>query len=123
VYADAGYQGADKREELKDLKLAWRVAERRSKVKALPEGEHKALERIEHLKAKIRARAEHPFRVIKQQFGYRKVRYRGLAKNAGQLNVLFALSNLWMVRKRLQAMPGKLHPRPKKKALTQVISA
>jgi len=37
---------------------------------------------------------EHPFRVVKRQFGHTKVRYRGLAKNAGQLNVLFALSNL-----------------------------
>lgn len=124
IYADAGYQGADKREELKERGLEWRIAERRSKVKALPEGEDKAVvEWIEHLKAKIRARVEHPFRVIKQQFGYRKVSYRGLAKNAGQLAVLFALSNLWMARKRLQAIAGKLRPQPRKKALMQVISA
>lgn len=41
-----------------------------------------------------------PFRVIKRQFGHVKVRYRGLAKNTAQLHTLFALSNLWMVRKR-----------------------
>ncbi|WP_244150025.1 transposase [Xanthomonas sacchari] len=57
------------------------------------------------------ARVEHPFRVIKQQFGYQKVRYRGLAKNDGQLNVLFALSNLWMARRQLLAMTGKVRPR------------
>ncbi len=41
---------------------------------------------------------EHPFRVIKRQFGHVKVRYRGVAKNTQQLHTLFALSNLWMVR-------------------------
>ena len=47
------------------------------------------------------SKVEHPFRVIKCQFGHRKVRYRGLAKNTSQLLVMFALSNLWMVRKRI----------------------
>ena len=44
---------------------------------------------------------EHPFRVIKRQFGFVKVRYRGLMKNTAQLHTLFALSNLWMARHRL----------------------
>ncbi|MCO6062034.1 IS5/IS1182 family transposase, partial [Pseudomonas sp. MOB-449] len=44
---------------------------------------------------------EHPFRLIKCQFGYPKVSFRGLAKNTAQLVTLFALSNLWMMRKRL----------------------
>ena len=52
----------------------------------------------ERVKAQVRARVEHPFRVVKRQFGYVKVRYRGLAKNTAQLTTLFALSNLWMVR-------------------------
>jgi len=52
-----------------------------------------------------RARVEHPFRVIKRQFGHVKVRYRGLAKNTAQLYTLFALSNLWMVRGQL--LPAK----------------
>jgi IS5 family transposase len=39
--------------------------------------------------------------VIKRQFGYMKVRFRGLSKNAAQQTMLFALSNLWMMRKRL----------------------
>ena len=47
---------------------------------------------------------EHPFRVIKRQFGYVKVKYRGLAKNTANLVTLFALSNLWMVRKQLLNM-------------------
>jgi IS5 family transposase len=48
----------------------------------------------------------HPFRVIKQQFGYAKVRYRGLAKNTARLTMLFALSNLWMARRQLLSSQG-----------------
>ncbi|MEO4045843.1 transposase, partial [Pseudomonas sp. CAU 1711] len=51
---------------------------------------------------------EHPFRVIKRQFGYTKVRFRGLAKNTAQLVTLFALSNLWMVRRHLLANAGEV---------------
>jgi len=51
--------------------------------------------------AKHRAKVEHPFRVIKRQFGFTKVRYRGLAKNTSQLKTLFALCNVWMVRHEL----------------------
>ena len=55
---------------------------------------------IEYLKASVRAKVEHPFRVIKLQFGFAKARYRGL-KNTAQLTTLFALSNLWMARSKL----------------------
>ncbi|XUP32467.1 transposase [Xanthomonas axonopodis pv. vasculorum] len=60
----------------------------------------------EHFKASVRAKVEHPFRVIKRQFGYTKVRYRGLAKNTAQVQTLFALSNLWMVRRHLLPARG-----------------
>ena len=63
-------------------------------------------EQLEHVKARIRAKVEHPFRVIKRQFGHMKVRYRGLAKNTAQLHTLFALSNLWMARHRLIGAMG-----------------
>jgi IS5 family transposase len=56
---------------------------------------------IERIKASIRAKVEHPFRVIKRQVGHVKVRYRFLAKNTAQLHTLFALANLWMVSWRL----------------------
>ena len=58
-------------------------------------------DQLERIKASIRAKVEHPFRVIKRQFGHVKGRYRGLAKNTAQLNTLFALSNLWMARRTL----------------------
>lgn len=50
-----------------------------------------------------RAKVEHPFRVLKRKFGHVKVRYRGLAKNTTQLHTLFALANLWLVRRKLLA--------------------
>jgi IS5 family transposase len=90
-------------EENVDKKVQWHMAIRPGKIKALKiKTAIGALkERMEKLKASVRAKVEHPFRVIKCQFGYRKTRYRGLAKNTAQLITLFALSNLWMVRKRL----------------------
>ncbi len=64
------------------------------------------IDKLEKIKASIRAKVEHPFRVIKCQFGYRKTRYRSLVKNTAQLITLFALSNLWMVRKRIILEPA-----------------
>ena len=58
------------------------------------------MNQLERVKASIRAKVEHPFRVLKRQFGHVKVRYRGLTKNTAQLFTLFALSNLWMVRRK-----------------------
>ena len=103
VFADAGYQGVAKREEVQGIKANWHVAMRPGKRRALdkdsPMGS--VLDQLEHVKASIRAKVEHPFRVIKRQFGHMKVRYRGLVKNTAQLHTLFALSNLWMVRRTL----------------------
>jgi hypothetical protein len=73
-------------------------------IKILPGGN--LVDKAEQLKASVRARVEHPFRVLKCQFGFTKVRYKGLAKNTSQLMTLFALSNLWMAR-------GMLLNRPK----------
>ena len=52
-------------------------------------------------KSKVRARVEHPFHVIKQVFGFVKVRYRGLMKNTSRIHMLCALANLHMARRRL----------------------
>ncbi len=108
AWGDAGYQGVDKREEFKNSKVRWEVAMRPGKRRALaPERElHRLLEKAEKLKASIRAKVEHPFRLVKQQFGYTKVRYRGLAKNTARLTMLFALGNLWMARRQLLGAQG-----------------
>jgi IS5 family transposase len=109
VHADAGYTGAEEYVDRKDLK--WEIALKRGKVKAMEEGAKKQrLEKKETQKSSIRARVEHPFRVIKCQFGLMKVRFRGLAKNTSHLLTLFALSNLWMARKRLLAAAEELRP-------------
>jgi IS5 family transposase len=102
VFADAGYIGADKREALKDKPVKWHIALKRGQLKAMQEGPLKELtRRAERLKAQLRSRVEHPFHVIKNLFGHRKVRYRGLAKNTAQLHTLFALANLVIAKKAL----------------------
>ena len=62
-------------------------------------------EQLEYVTASIRARVEHPFRVLKRQFRHVKVRYRSLVKNTAQLHTLFALTNLWLMRRKL---PGAM---------------
>jgi transposase, IS5 family len=101
VFADSGYRGIAKWSRRK--RIRWSVA--------MTPGHRKALDlnnpidalkdQAEQIKASIRAKVEHPFRVIKRQFGYAKARYRGLAKNAAQVTTLFMLCNLWMVRRKL----------------------
>ncbi|ERI35641.1 IS5 family transposase (plasmid) [Arthrobacter sp. TES] len=108
VFTDAGYQGADKRPDAKPG-VTWHVAMRPGKRRALDTEHNEAdalLEKIERIKAGVRAKVEHPFRVIKRQFGHVKVRYRGLKKNTAQLKTLFALSNLWMVRNKVGSLVG-----------------
>ncbi|MCC5052683.1 IS5 family transposase [Xanthomonas campestris pv. campestris] len=107
VFGDSGYTGADKREELQDCEAAFFIAAKRSVLQAIGNKRERAREqRWEHFKASVRAKVEHPFRVIKRQFGYTKVRYRGLAKNTAQVLMLFALSNLWLKRKQLMPVVG-----------------
>ena len=107
VFGDSGYTGAAKREELADVDAVFLIAEKPSTIKAMnSRREQREARTLERLKASVRAKVEHPFRVIKRQFGYAKVRYRGLAKNAAQVLTLFALSNLWMSRRRLMLAVG-----------------
>ncbi|MEY2932845.1 MAG: hypothetical protein RL033_3594 [Pseudomonadota bacterium] len=111
VFADAGYQGAHKRPDAREG-VAWHVAMRPGKRRALDKSRrsHELIDEIEQLKASVRAKVEHPFRVIKRQFGHVKVRYRGLKKNTAQLSTLFALANLWMARKKLDLLDGLVRP-------------
>ena len=104
---DAGYQGAEKREELKDTNVEWLIAERPGKVQALKKHprKNKTAINIEYLKASIRAKVEHPFRIIKCQFGFIKARYKGLMKNDSQLAMLFTLANLFKVDQMLRRQP------------------
>lgn len=106
VYADAGYQGVEKREEIaiKCQDVNWYVAAKRGRVKAMAEGLLKDLTmELETLKARIRARVEHPFHIVKNLFKHRKTRYRGITKNTTQLHTLFALANLVIAKRSLLA--------------------
>jgi IS5 family transposase len=102
VFADAGDVGVAKREENEGRAVNWHVAMRPGKRRALPETVlGRTLEAIEHTKARIRAKVEHPFHVVKNLFKHKKTRYRGLAKNAAQLLTLFGLANLMLTKGRL----------------------
>ena len=105
VYSDAGYLGIAKRPEMAGTAAEFRVAMRPGKRRALPNTpDGRLLNLIETAKAHIRSKVEHPFRVIKQQFGFQKTRLRGLAKNSCKINVLAALTNLFLARRRLIAV-------------------
>ena len=111
VWADSGYRGAAKRVARDDLQ--WHIAGRPSDIAKMPDGRAKErVQRQEHRKASVRAKVEHPFRVIKRQFGLLKVRFKGLAKNTAHVVTLFALSNLWMARKKLITMMGEVRAKP-----------
>jgi IS5 family transposase len=106
VFGNAGYTGVSRHARAKRGRV-WHIAAKRSKVKAINDQTLRDLTgRIEHIKASIRAAVEHPFRVIKRQFGHMKACYRGLVKNDGQVQTLFALANLWMARKHLLPSAG-----------------
>ena len=105
VYADAGYQGAERRPDVADdphlSKVEYRVAARKSKLAAMAQPDRVA----ESRKASVRAKVEHPFLIVKRDFGFTKTRYRGMAKNLNHLNVLFASAN-WVMRARAVALMG-----------------
>ncbi len=104
AFGDAGYQGVHKRADATPG-VDWHVAMRPGKRRALDKSRplDALTDEVERIKASIRAKVEHPFRVVKRQFGFLKVRYRGLKKNTAQLMTLFALSNLWMARGKLMS--------------------
>jgi IS5 family transposase len=99
VWADKGYVSAAREAAFAGPGKFWGVMRKAPKGGRLDPIE----EDINRLIARVRARVEHPFRVLKRQFGYLKTRYRGLAKNRAQLFTLFALGNLFLVRRRLLA--------------------
>jgi IS5 family transposase len=121
VNGDAGYLGIEKREEIRNdenlSKIQWRINERKGKDRALEKTIYKNAmdhldyishpqwgERIEYLKSKVRSKVEHNFYIIKHVFGYRKVRYRGIAKNGARLYMLFAMANMLRWSWRLKSL-------------------
>ena len=99
VWADKGYVSAEREAGFSGPGRFWGVMRKAPKGSPL----HPVDARINRVIARVRAKVEHPFRVIKRQFGHVKTRYRGLAKNRAHLFTLFALGNLFLVRQRLLA--------------------
>jgi IS5 family transposase len=99
VWADKGYVSAEREAKFKGPDKVWGIMRKAPKGGKL----HPIDERINRIIAMVRAKVEHPFRIIKRQFGHVKTRYRGLAKNRAQLFTLFALGNLFLVRRKLMA--------------------
>ncbi|MEB0112199.1 IS5 family transposase, partial [Variovorax sp. RTB1] len=101
AFGDAGYQGVHKRAEAQGP--IWHVAMRRGRHRKLNEfiEPQYLAERAEKMKASIRAKVEHPFHVVKNLFGHRKARCKGLAKNTAQLLSLFGLANLVIAKRSL----------------------
>jgi IS5 family transposase len=101
-FGDAGYRGAEKRPEAQG-KVRWNIALRPGKRRALnmDKEDDRLRDQLETLKARIRAKVEHPSHILKNRFGLKKLRYRGLAKNTAQLITLFGLSNLMIAKRRL----------------------
>ena len=110
VYADAGYQGIEKREEMQGRGIGFRVAMRPGKRRVLPDTPEGRLDDLVETAIAGTAYAcsgadprqwRASVRVIKKQFGFQKTRLRGMLKNSCKVNVLPALSNLLMARRSL----------------------
>ena len=99
AWGDAGYQGAERRPELADSEVEWRVAMRPGRRRQL--APDSPLAQRERERASLRAKVEHPFLFIKRRFGYDKVRYRGLAKNHNRLALLLGFTNLLIAEPQL----------------------
>ncbi len=102
VFGDSAYSS---QQELIESKAP--MAEDRTNQRVHGDGILAGLERIvNRIKSKVRSRVEHVFAVVKRQFGFAKVRYRGLEKNATRAFVALGLANIYLARGRLQAQKG-----------------
>jgi IS5 family transposase len=98
VFADKGYVNEKKKRAARRAGVYWAVKEKPKAGRRLSSSQIKRNRRH----GAIRAKVEHVFRVLKCQFGYRKVRYRGIEKNGAQVFALLALANLFLARRRVR---------------------
>ena len=98
LYGDQAYWCEDHRQQCKHAGIRYRV-NRRPRTQYHPLTEYQRM--INRARSRCRSRGEHAFHVVKRLWGFTKVRYRGLAKNTARTFALFALANLYLMRRRL----------------------
>ena len=110
VYGDSAYLGIEKREEVKNSSelsaIEYRMNRRPGRLPKVSDNAIDWERHIENRKSSVRSKVEHPYRIVKNIFGFRKTVYRGLSKNLNRLHVLFASANLYM----LARAGGSLRP-------------
>ncbi|OIP81464.1 IS5/IS1182 family transposase [Candidatus Kaiserbacteria bacterium CG_4_8_14_3_um_filter_38_9] len=100
LFGDKGYIGREEKIAARVAEVYWGVLDKAARNRPLSSSQKKRNNKM----SKIRSKVEHPFQVIKCQWKYTKVRYKGLFKNSMQLHTLFALCNLFKARKKLMAL-------------------
>ena len=103
IFGDAGIARDEYKRGCRTLGMVWAVQDKAKPKGSLGAGLSSSQKKRNCKQSGIRSRVEHLFRIIKRQFGYSKARYRGLAKNAAQVNILVGLANLYLLRGRLMA--------------------
>ena len=104
MYGDSGYCGAQKRDDAvirnkRGKKIRYRINRKPSQIRKLSQSGQYHARRVERAKSSVRSKVEYVFAVVKRLFGFRKTRYRGLRKQEAELNMLFALANLYLARR------------------------
>ena len=103
VYGDSAYLGLEKRDEIQHnprfSAIEFRINRRPGRLPRVSGNAVDWARYIEHRKSSVRCKVEHPYRIVKNIFGFRKTVYRGLKKNLNRLHVLFASANLYMLAK------------------------
>ena len=95
VFGDQAYWKEADRQRLRAQGVKYRVNRRGTHHRPLTEHQKK----INQSRSRTRARGEHAFRIVKQLWGFAKVRYRGLMKNTARVFTTFAMANLYLVRR------------------------
>jgi len=103
IFGDKAYADSEKKQAFASRGIAWRVNIKASRGQVLSERE----QNWNRSRNRVRARVEHAFGVLKNLWGHRKVRYRGIAKNESHMHTLFALSNIYRVRGQLIQLKTK----------------
>ena len=97
LHGDSAYHSRQLKAQAEQSGIAFNVNERGTRHRPLSKMQRARNRRL----SRVRATVEHPFLVVKRLWGHTKVRYRGIAKNLAQMHTLFALANVYRVRRQL----------------------